>query len=76
VSQTIASATTSGPSTKKYKTTTAAEYLGISKWTLLDYCKRRLIGYQRYRGGFVFRQADLDAFEARTYIPAIQKRAA
>jgi excisionase family DNA binding protein len=41
-------------------TTEAAAYLGISKNTLLKYCRERHIGFMRYAGGeFRFRQSNL-----------------
>jgi excisionase family DNA binding protein len=56
-----------------YKTPEAAKYISVSKRTLMTYCQRRLIGHHAYKagkGGFRFRQCDLDAFLQRTYIPA------
>ncbi len=60
---------------KLYKTSEAAEYLSVSKGTLLKYCAEHCIGFHRYPGGaFYFSQADLDFFLARNYVPAIQKK--
>jgi excisionase family DNA binding protein len=60
---------------KRYKTPEAAKYLGVSKKTLLKYCTQNRIGYHRYpSGAFYFRQIDLDLFDARTYVPAIQRK--
>lgn len=47
-------------------TKAAAVYLGVSKKTLLKYCKARHLVYMRYPGGeFRFRQSSLDLFQAR-----------
>jgi len=44
----------------------AAKYIGVSKKTLLKYCRQRHIVYMRYPGGeFRFRQTALDVFCAR-----------
>jgi excisionase family DNA binding protein len=59
-----------------YKAPEAAKYLSISTRTLFKYCAERLIGFHRYKGGFRFRQTDLDFFLARNYVPAIQRKAA
>jgi excisionase family DNA binding protein len=51
----------------------AAKYIHVSKRTLMTYCRKRLIAHHQYkggRGGFRFRQTDLDAFLQRTYVPA------
>jgi excisionase family DNA binding protein len=61
---------------KLYKTPEAAEYLDVSKRTLMTYCAEHRIGYHRYKGGHRFRQSDLDMFLARNYVPAVLKRAA
>jgi excisionase family DNA binding protein len=56
-----------------FKTPEAAKYIHVSKRTLMTYCRRRLIAHHQYKagkGGFRFRQCDLDAFLQRTYVPA------
>ena len=50
-------------------TKTAAQYIGVSKKTLLKYCRQHHIVFMRYPGGeFRFRQTALDLFMARCTI--------
>jgi len=52
-------------------TSEAAKYIGVSKKTLLKYCRKRHVVYMRYPGGeFRFRQSALDVFMARCTIQA------
>jgi excisionase family DNA binding protein len=54
----------------------AAEYIGVSKKTLLGYCKRRLINFMRYPdSSFRFRKSALDLFMAQCEIKASGKAA-
>ena len=47
----------------------AALYIGVSKKTLLKYCRQHHITFMRYPGGeFRFRQSALDLFMARCTI--------
>lgn len=50
-------------------TSQAAKYIGVSKKTLLKYCRERHIVFMRYPGGeFRFRKAALDLFMARSTV--------
>jgi excisionase family DNA binding protein len=50
-------------------TSEAAKYIGVSKKTLLKYCRHRHVVYMRYPGGeFRFRPTALDVFMARCTI--------
>jgi excisionase family DNA binding protein len=50
-------------------TSGAAKYIGVSKKTLLKYCRQRHVVYMRYPGGeFRFRPTALDVFMARCTI--------
>jgi excisionase family DNA binding protein len=50
-------------------TSEAAKYIGVSKKTLLKYCRHRHLVYMRYPGGeFRFRPTALDVFMARCTI--------
>lgn len=52
-------------------TAEAAERLGVSKKTLLKYCREHYITYMRYPGGeFRFRESVLEMFQARCTIKA------
>jgi excisionase family DNA binding protein len=52
-------------------TSQAAEFLGISKKTLLKYCRSRQISFLKYPGGdFRFRETTLDIFMRRCTIPS------
>jgi excisionase family DNA binding protein len=56
---------------KKYPTIQAAKLLGVSKKTLLKWCKEKRISYIRYPGGtFMFREEVLSVFLGRNTIPA------
>jgi excisionase family DNA binding protein len=60
-----------------HKTATAAEYIGVSKKTLLKYANERQINFMRYPSGeFRFRKSALDEFMARCTIQAQRKKAA
>jgi excisionase family DNA binding protein len=64
---------TSGSSPTRLKatlsTSEAAKYIGVSKKTLLKYCRQRHVVYMRYPGGeFRFRPTALDVFMARCTI--------
>ena len=52
-------------------TIAAAKYIGVSKKTLLKYCRKREITFMIYPGGeYRFRQSALDIWQAkRTYLP-------
>jgi excisionase family DNA binding protein len=53
-------------SERTLSTREAAAYIGVSKKTLLKYCRDRHITYMRYPGGeFRFRQSALDVFMGR-----------
>ena len=50
-------------------TSQAAEVLGISKKTLLKYCRSGQISFMRYPGGdYRFRETTLDIFQRRCTI--------
>jgi excisionase family DNA binding protein len=56
---------------KKYSTEDAAKLLGISKKTLLKWCKEKRVSYIRYpNGAFKFRESTLDFFLGHNTIPA------
>jgi len=56
---------------KKYSTVDAATMLGVSKKTLLKWCREKRISYIRYPGGvFKFRESVLDIFLQHNSIPA------
>jgi excisionase family DNA binding protein len=60
-----------------YKTVSAAEYIGVSKKTLLKYARERQINFMIYPSGeFRFRESALDEFMARCTIQAQKKKAA
>jgi excisionase family DNA binding protein len=49
----------------------AAKYIGVSKKTLLKYCRQGFVAYMRYPGGeFRFRQSALDVFMMKCTIRA------
>jgi excisionase family DNA binding protein len=71
----IDAARSSGTSPTRLKTTLstseAAKYIGVSKKTLLKYCRQHHVVYMRYTGGeFRFRPTALDVFMARCTIQA------
>jgi excisionase family DNA binding protein len=52
-------------------TSEAAKHIGVSKKTLLKYCRQRHITFMRYPGGeFRFRQSALDVFMSRCTVRA------
>jgi excisionase family DNA binding protein len=54
---------------KTMSTKEAAQYIGVSKKTLLKYCRQHHVTFMRYPGGeFRFRQTALDVFMARCTI--------
>jgi excisionase family DNA binding protein len=56
---------------KKYSTADAAKALGVSKKTLLKWCKEKRISYVRYpSGAFKFRESVLEVFMGRNSVPA------
>lgn len=56
-------------SDRTFSSLEAAKYIGVSKKTLLKYCRDRHLTYMRYPGGeFRFRQSALDLFMARCTI--------
>lgn len=58
---------------KVYSTNEAARALGISKRSLLQYCRERRISYVRLKGKFVFRESVLDMFLGRNSVPATNR---
>lgn len=54
-----------------HKAAAAAKYIGVSKKTLLKYCRERRVNFMRYPGGeFRFRESALDLFMGRHTVPA------
>jgi excisionase family DNA binding protein len=57
--------------TPLYSTADAAKMLGISKKTLLKWCREKRISYVRYPGGtFKFREETLDFFVGHRIVRA------